>query len=116
DNGVGNPDVPAEEQHSRAVRYQVDLEAMTVEQLWDSTGFDEQPYLSTIAGDADQTPGGKVLVVDSALQPGPGFDPAVNWSRLRELGPDGVDWSLTTDSGSFVYRGAVSSRLPGQAR
>jgi hypothetical protein len=117
DNGNGNPDVPHDEVWSRAVRYAIDFDAMTATQVWDSRHGER--YVSPVAGDADRTPTGNVLMLDSALQPDPAvYDLGKNSSRLVEVRSDGEPspiWSLTTNSGSFVYRATVLDRLPGES-
>jgi hypothetical protein len=117
DNALGNPDVPLLESESRAVRYALDFDAMTATQVWDSR---EGPrYLSAVAGDADRTPSGNVLVLDSARQPDEAnFDLGKNYARLVEVGYEGAAdpiWTLTTKLGSFVYRATAVDRLPGEA-
>jgi hypothetical protein len=115
DNGNGT-DVPLEEVSSRGVRYAFDLETMTATQVWDSRNGEH--YVSPVAGDADRTPTGNVLVLDSALQPDPAvYDLGKNYSRLTEFRAEGEAspiWSLTTNSGSYVYRATVIDRLPGE--
>lgn len=117
DNAVGNPEIPDNEAVSRAVRYAIDYDAMTATQVWDS--LHGEPYVSPVASDADRTPAGNVLVLDSALQPDPAvYDLGKNYSRLTELSAeDGASpiWSLTTKLGSFVYRATAIDRLPGEA-
>jgi hypothetical protein len=117
DNGNGNPDVPLDEVWSRGVRYAIDFDTMTATQVWDSRNGEH--YISPVAGDADRTPTGNVLVLDSALQPDPAvFDLGKNYSRLVEFRSEGEPnpiWSLTTNSGTYVYRATVIDRLPGEA-
>jgi hypothetical protein len=116
DNGNGD-DVPLDQVSSRAVRYAIDFDAMTATQVWDS--LHGEPYVSPVAGDADRTPTGNVLVLDSALQPDPAvYDLGKNYSRMTEYHSDGAAspiWSLTTNGGSFVYRATVIDRLPGES-
>ncbi len=116
DNAVGNPDIPDDEAWSRAVRYAIDLDAMTATQVWDSRAG--EPYVSPVAGDADRTPAGNILVLDSSLQPDPDvYDLGKNYSRLVELASEGAAspiWSLTTKLGSYVYRATAIDRLPGE--
>jgi hypothetical protein len=116
DNAVGNPEIPANEAMSRAVRYTLDFDAMTATQVWDS--LHGEPYVSPVAGDADRTPIGNVLMLDSALQPDPEvYDLGKNYSRLVELPSEGEAspiWSLTTNIGSYVYRATAIDRLPGE--
>jgi hypothetical protein len=117
DNAIGNPNVPYAEVESRAVRYVLDYDAMTATQVWDSRHG--EPVIVPVAGDADRTPAGNVLVLDSSLQPDPlNFDVGKNYSRLTEQRYDGDTtpiWSLTTKLGSFVYRATAIERLPGDA-
>jgi hypothetical protein len=116
DNANGNPDVPLHQLHSRAVRYELDEVAMTARQVWDSR--QDPPYLSPVAGDADRTPSGHVLMLDSSLQPDPSiFDLGKNYARIVEIPSEGEPtplWSLTTKIGSFVYRATTIDRLPGE--
>jgi hypothetical protein len=116
DNAVGNPQLDDLEVESRAVRYALDYDAMTATQVWDS--LDGAPYISPVAGDADRTPGGNVLVLDSARQPDESFfDIGKNFAVLHELsyaGGASSIWTLTTKLGSFVYRATASDRLPGE--
>lgn len=116
DNAIGNPDVPDNEAVSRAVRYALDLDAMTATQVWDSV--EGEAVVSAVAGDADRTPTGNVMVLDSSLQPDPAeFDIGQNYSRLIERSsgdPASAIWSLTTNQGSFVYRATEIDRLPGE--
>ncbi|MFO7562496.1 MAG: aryl-sulfate sulfotransferase [Enhygromyxa sp.] len=117
DNAVGIPEIASDELRSRAVRYTLDFDAMTATQVWDSVYG--EPYLSAAAGDADRTPAGNVLVLDSALQPDPeAFDLGKNYSRVVELdseGPASPIWTLTTKLGSYVYRATAIDRLPGES-
>jgi hypothetical protein len=116
DNAVGNPDVPDNEVVSRAVRYALDFDAMTATQVWDSV--EGEAVVSAVAGDADRTPAGNVMVLDSTLQPDPAvFDIGQNYSRLVERSSDDMAapiWSLTTNQGSFVYRATEIELLPGE--
>jgi len=115
DNAIGNPNVPYPEVESRAVRYVLDYDAMTATQVWDSRHG--APVIVPVAGDADRTPAGNVLVLDSSMQPDPlNFDVGKNYSRLTEQRYEGDTtpiWSLTTKLGSFVYRATAIERLPG---
>jgi hypothetical protein len=116
DNAVGNPDVPYAELVSRAVRYALDFDAMTATQVWDSVHG--EPVISSVGSDADRTPAGNVLVLDSALQPDPlAFDIGKNFARLVEHHYEGDTspiWSLVTNPGCFVYRATAIDRLPGE--
>jgi len=116
DNAVGNPTIPDNQVESRAVRYALDFDAMTATQIWDSNSGD--PVVSAVAGDADITPTGNVVVLHSALQPDPStFDVGQNYSQIIEYGSEpnpSPIWSLTTKLGSFVYRATEIERLPGE--
>jgi hypothetical protein len=110
DNGVGDPDVAPEQVHSRAVRYALDLEAMTATRVWSDDG---EAIVVPYAGDADRLPGGRVLVTDSSITGPLGY-----WARLRELDEAATPmlrWSLRTPDLSFAYRGSAHDRLVGQA-
>jgi len=113
DNGNGNPDVADEDEHSRAVRYALDEQAHTAEQIWESGG---DAYMSPVAGDADLIDGDHVLVLDSSLPVGQGgFDV---YGRIRELDPASASpvFSLRTPDHRFVFRAVPVSRWPGEAR
>lgn len=116
DNGL-DANIEIAELQSRAVRYALDYEAMTATQVWDS--LTDEPYVSSVAGDADRMPAGNVLVLDSSLQPSlTGFDIGENYSRLTEMSYTGDPepiWTLTTKLGSLVYRATAIDRLPGES-
>jgi hypothetical protein len=113
DNAVGNPDQPDSDAESRAVRYVLDLEAMTASQVWQD---DDEVFVSAIAGDADRTSGGHVLRLDSTLSGGlPGRE--TTYSRLRELDPERTPnaiWSIDMPLGMFAYRAEPHDRLVGE--
>jgi outer membrane protein assembly factor BamB len=111
DNGIGNPNLPVTEIESRAVRYALDFDAMTATQVWDDR---HEPRLCPGGGDADRTPAGNLLVLDTSVELVAHV--AGNYSRLRELANDDPQavWSLTTPTGSLVYRATASTRLPGE--
>ena len=114
DNGLA-PSVAIEDMASRAVRYSLDFDAMSATQVWEWA--DEEPFLSSVASDADRTPSGNVLVLDSSLQPDSAeFDVGKNYSRMTELPYEGAEpiWSLETKVGSFVYRASAIDQLPGE--
>ncbi|NVB37512.1 aryl-sulfate sulfotransferase [Pseudenhygromyxa sp. WMMC2535] len=119
DNAVGNPELGVDQLSSRAVRYALDLEAMTATQVWDDRDSVDT-FVSTIAGDADRMPTGRIMVTDSAMHEEPGvFEPAINWSRIRELDEDAGGealWTLRTEPGSFVYRATTTDMLPGEGQ
>ena len=116
DNGLDLSIEPTQ-WRSRAVRYALDDDAMVATQVWEWD--DEQPYLAAVASDADRTPAGNVLVLDSSLQPDLSvFDIGQNYSRLVEVAYEGSSspiWSMQTKQGSFVYRATAVDRLPGGA-
>lgn len=110
DNGVGDPDVEPAAVQSRAVRYALDLEAMTATRVWSDDG---EPILVPYAGNVDRLPGGRILVTDSSITGMNGF-----WARLRELDADAspmLQWSLRTPDQTFAYRGTAHDRLIGQS-
>jgi hypothetical protein len=114
DNAFSTPGVPNSEAHSRAVRYALDLDAMTATQVWQD---DDEMFLSTIAGDADRTSSGHILRLDSTLG-GPVPGGATVYSRLRELDPERTPnaiWSMDLPLGMFAYRAAPVDRLVGEA-
>lgn len=111
DNGVGNPTLPDEDERSRAVRYDLDEAQMEATQVWTDA---PNAFAAPVAGDADTTPGGNVLVLDSSLFGDTGtFDDF--YSNLREVDADGQTvWSLLTPVGRFAYRALVDTRLVGE--
>jgi hypothetical protein len=114
DNGNGNPDLEPAKQRSRPVLYRLDETARTATQIWDETN---EHYLSIIAGDADRTSDGAILVLDSSLlvDPTPPFKFEL-YSRLREVDPATNEWrwTLVTDDNRFIYRALPVRRLPGE--
>jgi hypothetical protein len=112
DNDLGRPGVSLADSESRAVRYELDMGAMTATLVWED---DAEQFASPFASDADGLPSGRVLVLDSALQTPPGQGPL--HSRLRELDPSSSPqqvWSLETPQDTWSYRATAQSRLPGQ--
>lgn len=109
DNGLHDPGVPAEEESSRAVRYVLNEETMTVAQVWED---EEEPFMAPIAGDADRLEDGTYLVTDSSID----FTVGMPYARIRkvdEATPAAPDWTLLTEVGTFVYRCLPVSVLPG---
>jgi hypothetical protein len=110
DNAVGNPAQPDTEAHSRAVRYVLDLDAMTATQAWHD---DDPQFRSPLAGDADRMPGGHILRLDSMYI---ADDHPVPSSRLRELDPASTPnavWTLNMPPRKFSYRAVPISRFVG---
>jgi hypothetical protein len=110
DNGVGNPYVADDQEVSRAVRYAIDEATMEVTQVWED---DAQDFVAAIAGDADRMPDGRLQVLDSSIQDGPGQFHA----RIRELDPEASPmtvWSMVSPPSHFVYRATAHTRLVGQ--
>lgn len=112
DNAVGNPAQPDNQAHSRAVRYVLDVDAMTATEVWQD---DDPLFRSALAGDADLTPGGHILRLDSMYisedHPLPG-------SRVRELDPAATPnavWTLHMPPGKFSYRAVPIDRFVGVA-
>lgn len=108
DNGNGNPDILPMDQRSRAVRFDLDFDAMTAEIAWQ----DNEPDLQVaFAGDADVIEGGHILVTDSGI-----FANDSLHSRVREL-EIGVDperiWSMEMPDGRWIYRTTAHPRLVG---
>ena len=113
DNGVGNPNQPDADAHTRAVRFALDFDAMTATQVWQD---DDAKFISPVAGDADRTSGGHVLRLDSVLGDLPGSE--TSYSRLRELDPASTPnaiWSIDLPMGMFAYRNLPLDRLVGEA-
>jgi hypothetical protein len=112
DNGLGNPGLDDALETSRAVRYALDLEAMTATQVWED---EAEPFMAPIAGDADRLPDGSILVTDSAIDLGLGVGSV--YARIREIDERASatpQWTLTTELGTFVYRCTATERLPGE--
>ncbi|KIG15706.1 putative arylsulfate sulfotransferase [Enhygromyxa salina] len=112
DNAVGNPAQPDDDAHSRAVRFALNFNSMTAKQVWTD---DDSLFSSPIAGDADVTPSGHVLRLDSTWTSAEHPDTA---SRLRELDPAASPqavWTLFMPPGQFSYRAVPVSRFVGVA-
>jgi hypothetical protein len=110
DNAVGNPAQADVDAHSRAVRYVLDMNSMSATQAWTD---DDALFRSPIAGDADLTPAGHVLRLDSTWTSAEHPDTA---SRLRELDPAASPqavWTLFMPPGQFSYRAVPVSRFVG---
>lgn len=113
DNGVANPSLPDVFETSRAVRYELDTEAMTVTEAWEDEAED---FLSIIAGDADRLPDDSILVTDSAI--GLELGPEEVYARVREIDEASSatpQWSFTTELGTFIYRSTATALLPGES-
>jgi hypothetical protein len=111
DNGNGNPDIPLAEVHSRAVRFALDVDALTAEVAWQD---DEPPFQVLFAGDADHLGDGRLLVTDSASF----GELGVVTGRIREVDParsPSRTWSITTPPGRWAYRTSAYDRLVGVA-
>jgi hypothetical protein len=110
DNAIGNPALADVDAHSRAVRYVLDLNAMTATEVW----HDDDPlFRSALAGDADLTAGGHILRLDSMYITD---DHPLPSSRLRELDPaatPNVVWSLYMPPQKFSYRAVPIARFVG---
>jgi hypothetical protein len=110
DNAVGNPAQSDSDAHTRAVRYVLDMNAMTATQVWQD---DDPLFRSALAGDADLTAGGHILRLDSMYI---SDDHPVPGSRLRELDPQASPmavWSLYMPPKKFSYRAVPISRFVG---
>lgn len=113
DNGVGNPALPSDQVHSRAVRYELDLDAMTATKVW---ADDDPQFVSALAGDVDRMSNGHVLRLDSVWTDEQQNAPA---SRLHELDPErtpNLVWSLTLPPGRFSYRAVPVTRWVGESQ
>lgn len=78
--------------YSRAVRYRLDDQAGTVEQLWEHrVPPGEDPLYAPYVGDADPTPQGTVLIAHGRLLEPAAHDPlvpgAAPWIRILEVEP-----------------------------
>lgn len=113
DNGIGDPALPIEQARSRVARYALDMAAMSAALVWED---DAEPFLSTVAGDADHTSGANLLALDSLIAADP-LDPLAGaYMRIRELDPERSPtqvWSLTGPVGRFAYRAVPIDRLVG---
>lgn len=112
DNAVGNPAQPDADAHSRAVRYLLDLDAMTATLVW---ADDDPPFVSALAGDADRSSEGHILRLDSAIIDEPGGLP---YTRVHELDPErtpNMIWALQFPPGRVGYRAVPVTRWVGQA-
>ena len=80
---------PVEPEYSRAVRYSVDEEAMTVEQAWSYGGpAGEDSFFSMAMSDADWLPStGNVLIANGILLP---ETRDRTFSQILEVAPDGT--------------------------
>jgi hypothetical protein len=110
DNAIGNPAQPDYLAHSRAVRYVLDLGAMTATEVWQD---DDPPFVSALAGDADLMPSGHVLRMDSFYV---SDDHPLPGARLRELDPlasPNAVWTLIIPPGNFSYRAVPIDRFVG---
>ena len=97
---------------SRALRLNVDTEAMTASIAWED---DAEPFQAAFAGDADLLPeSGRYIVTDSSVFNRMGMI----YTRVREIDPDAspmTTWALFTPSGSFAYRATAQPRILGMA-
>jgi hypothetical protein len=111
DNGVGNHDLPDDEETSRAVRYVLDEATMQAEQVWEDDG---EPFFSPVAGDVDRLPNGHLQVLDSTIVESVGFDGSQ--ARIRELDPRAAPmqvWLLQPPVQQVIYRVTAHDRLVG---
>jgi hypothetical protein len=119
DNGIVTVETPPTGARSRAVRFEIDETAMTARLVWQD---DEEPFFSPIAGDADRTPGGHLLVLDSTIVSNVNPENPLEFdihSRLRELDETASPmrvWSIVTPTNQFAYRATAHTRLPGMPR
>ncbi len=118
DNGIVTVETPPEGVRSRAVRFELDEDAMTAAIAWQD---DEEPFFAPIAGDADRMPGGHLLVLDSSIVDNVTKENPLGdiHSRLREVDPEGSPtrvWSIITPKNQFAYRATAHDRLPGMKR
>lgn len=115
DNGIDNPNLPADEERSRPVIYVLNEKDQTAQQVWADT---EKKYMSAIMGDADRTSTGTILVLDSSLLLDPSKPYVLDtFSEMREVDRKTGEWvwALRTPDHSFAYRAVPVTRVPGQA-
>ncbi|MCH9682001.1 MAG: aryl-sulfate sulfotransferase [Deltaproteobacteria bacterium] len=115
DNGVGDPDLPDDQEFSRAVRYTIDDDMGVASEVWSDEGS-VAPFNSALAGDADYIGRDRLQVVDSFIVAKEAE--LVPFARIRELAAEGDAtpvWTLQTNPGHFVYRSTTHDRLVGVA-
>jgi hypothetical protein len=111
DNAVGNPERPDSQAHSRAIRYELDYDAMTATKVW---ADDDPSFISPLGGDVERMVNGSILRLDSIVVE----DGSLPAARLRELDPTrtpNVVWSLQAPPQRFSYRAVPVTRWVGEA-
>ncbi|GMR23653.1 MAG: aryl-sulfate sulfotransferase [Acidobacteriota bacterium] len=119
---TGQKPVPAEENYSRAVEYEIDEESMEARQVWSYGGKDAERFYSQYIGDADWLPRtGNILVTDGGKYTDADGNPVsspgtLRWARVVEVThttpPEKVFELHITDEppmGFHVYR---ADRIP----
>jgi len=111
DNGNGRPgrgpaDAPL---YSRAVHYEIDAEAGTVEQLWEyRSNRDGQLLFAAFVGDADRLENGNVLITNGGVNGSTGDALSAQITEVVPVGADdgSVVFSLEVNGGPgwIVYR------------
>ena len=110
DNGIGNPYLDDDLEHSRAVRFVLDEDSMSATQVWEDA---EEPFVAPIGGDTDRFDAGRVMITDSSRDMLEG-EMHARIRLIEEAQPAEARWTLTTEALSFVYRSTYTERLPGQ--
>ncbi|MGH1345547.1 MAG: aryl-sulfate sulfotransferase [Nannocystales bacterium] len=112
DNAVQAPSGVTTDALARAVRYELDLDAFTISQVWE---LDQQDVSSPFAGDSNLLPeSGHYVVLDSTVLTKEGFRP-----RLRELDPVAspmVQWTMDLPPAHLAYRTSEAELLVGESR
>jgi len=124
DNGNGRAgtsfDDPAEYPYSRAVQYELDTDAMTARQVWESRlDTPDSPVYAPFVGDADMLDGGTVLVTHGGQTDPPADSPRAEgvtvWGRIVEVDYDSGDVVFdlrVRDDGGEGWRIYRSERIP----
>ncbi len=125
DNGNERPGTSleggGEAPYTRAVRYRLDEEASTAEQVWEHRAPPgEEPVYAPYVGDADLTPQGTVLLAHGGLLEPPAHSPAkpdvVQWARILEVdettGEPILDVRVGDPEGDAGWRAYRAERIP----
>jgi hypothetical protein len=109
--GRGTPDAPF---YSRAVRYRIDPEAGTVEQLWEYvSNRDGALVFAGFVGDADHLDNGNVLITDGGINSDEGDRVSAQLAEVDPAPTEGgeVVWAIEVRGGAawVVYR---AERVP----
>lgn len=125
DNGNERPGTSLEDgdpaPYSRAVRYRLDLDEGSAEQVWEHRAPPgEEPFYAPYVGDADRTGDDTVLVTHGGLVDPPSHSPVTpgvqSWGRILEVGvPDGesvLDVRVRDPDPEIGWRAYRAERIP----